>query len=902
VADLRISELPVLLPADAEATDDLAVADYSSSETRRLSLKGVVQRGIAFVDDGAIPGAKLTADSVTSTQLAANSVTAVELADNAVDTEAIAALAVTNAKLATGIDGTKLLADSVGSTQIAANAITAVELADGAVDTAAVVDTAITNVKLATGIDGAKLLDASVDNAKLAAGISGAKLTAGSVGTTQIAAGAITNTLLATDIDGGKLAADSITARELAANSVGASELADNAVDTAAIAALAVTNAKLAAGIDGAKLVSGSVTTVQIAADAITATELADGAVDTAAVAAGAITDAKLATGIDGAKLAAGSVPLSKLAAGIVDRGLDITNGAIGHTNALTAGSRNGISYDAQGHITGTAAIQAADLPTATTTAAGVVSISPTGGLSVSGVGAVSHSNTVVAGTRNGITYDANGHIKSTAALVAADLPLATAAAAGAASFPGPVLSIDGNGAVTHSTSGVIAGVHTKVTVNATGHVTAGGSLVAADIPSLDAGKLTSGTLDSALIGNRSITQEKLADYAVSFIQEAVPSQANTVHNGMLWLQESTGAVRMWNGNSWFPIGTGRLTAENLRYCGVFNAATGVITGVTQFGTAEGFKVNDAIPVASDAAAGAYFVCTTPGAGTAQAASTTFDAGDWILCNGAAAGWVRVDTLNGASGGGGGGGASNLDDLLDVVLTAPAADEVLALGGSGQWVNKSLPALLPSATTAVAGIVRLADASAITAGTAGRVVSADQLLAATFWSSDGSTITPKAAGSSLSIGTGRLLLGSATPIGDAHNPTTGVCKLQVIGSSGSLGTHRNDSTAFPNVFLFSKARGTAREALQVDDNIGAIEWHGANGTGFSLAGNIRCEVDGTPTASSVPARLVFASATSGNASPVDRLKITSTGVIQMLNGAYLEGYLKQDISTLPLLP
>jgi hypothetical protein len=51
VADLRISELPVLSQADTEATDDIAVADNSASETRRLTVKGLVQQGVSNLID-----------------------------------------------------------------------------------------------------------------------------------------------------------------------------------------------------------------------------------------------------------------------------------------------------------------------------------------------------------------------------------------------------------------------------------------------------------------------------------------------------------------------------------------------------------------------------------------------------------------------------------------------------------------------------------------------------------------------------------------------------------------------------------------------------------------------------------------------------------------------------------
>jgi hypothetical protein len=58
--------------------------------------------------------------------------------------------------------------------------------------------------------------------------------------------------------------------------------------------------------------------------------------------------------------------------------------------------------------------------------------------------------------------------------------------------------------------TGVTPGTYTKVTVNDKGAVTVGGTLVAADIPSLPASILTSGTLDPARIADTSIEPIKL--------------------------------------------------------------------------------------------------------------------------------------------------------------------------------------------------------------------------------------------------------------------------------------------------------------------------------------------------------------------------------------------------------
>jgi hypothetical protein len=213
--------------------------------------------------------------------------------------------------------------------------------------------------------------------------------------------------------------------------------------------------------------------------------------------------------------------------------------------------------------------------------------------------------------------------------------------------------------------------------------------LLAADVPQHDASLLVSGTLPAARIGNRSITAAMLADYSTALIQEAVPpAGVNTHPIGMIWLQESTGQVSVWNGNSWMKTGASTLFNRNLRYAGSYNPATGLITGVTQFGTAEGFKVNDPIPAADDKIAGVYFVASGAGASPSVAGGVTFDAGDWLLCHGTTGGWVRIDTLNGA--GGGGGTVSNLDDLLDVTLTAPTQGDFLQLGSSNQWVNASV--------------------------------------------------------------------------------------------------------------------------------------------------------------------------------------------------------------------
>ena len=119
-----------------------------------------------------------------------------------------------------------------------------------------------------------------------------------------------------------------------------------------------------------------------------------------------------------------------------MDRGLDKVGGAIGHTNSVTAGTTSGITFDAQGHITGTTALTGSDLPEATTTALGGVSVPTTSGLSVTAAGELGIANTVTPATTAGITYNADGLITGSVALSGTDLPVATSTSVGGISVP----------------------------------------------------------------------------------------------------------------------------------------------------------------------------------------------------------------------------------------------------------------------------------------------------------------------------------------------------------------------------------------------------------------------------------------------------------------------------------
>jgi hypothetical protein len=198
-------------------------------------------------------------------------------------------------------------------------------------------------------------------------------------------------------------------------------------------------------------------------------------------------------------------------------------------------------------------------------------------------------------------------------------------------------------------------------------------------------------------------------------------------------------------------------------------------------------------------AKGDVYIATT--AGTVSATWTgitgTIAAGDMVLWDGAK--WDRV----GAAGFG----------VTTVTGTAP-----VVVGGTA-----AAPAIsVSAATTAAAGITRLADAAAITAGTAGRVVDAAQLKAvsdADDWTRTGTTIAPRVAGDAVDIDfpLGTAALPGLTPVGD---PNTGIYSPgadQLAISTGGIG--RAHVAANGKVGIGVTAPTTAGGILQLSGGI-----------------------------------------------------------------------------------
>jgi len=636
----------------------------SNAITEGKIADGSVTNAKLTLTDGSIAGSKIASGGITATQLSTNSVTATELADNAVDTNAILNNAVVATKIASGvITSAHLAADSVTNTQIADNAVGTDQIADGAVTAAKlsgtlaatslandavttnkIEDDAVTSDKLATNaVDANALADSSVDaNAIINGVVTNAKLANSSIslGGLNLSLGSTDATPALNLVDATNYPTSSLTGtitNAQLAGSIAGTKLLNSTIDYAKL--------NLADGvIPGAKLTNASVTATQIAQDTITANELANNAVDSSAIASNAVISAKIAANaVTGAKIANTTISASKLDTTTLDRSLNVASGNLGINNAITAATRSGITYNAQGLITGTAALAAADLPVATTTAVGGVSVGS--GLTVSGAGALSITNSITGATVSGITYNAQGMITAATGLVAGDLPVATTSAKGAVQITsGGGLTVDGSGNLTTSTSGVSAGTFTKITVNNKGVATAGTTLVDTDIPDIPATKITSGTIDAARIGNGSIDGTKLSNASTAVFQSIAQQGYPTAQfNGQILFDTVSEDAFIWDGNAWQAITT--LTKGSLVFGGNYNANTSKMTACTTAGLAAGLAVGSNLPTPSATTDGLYVVVDTAGTPAAPAPVVSFSPPDYILgvTNSSGSSWNEID-------------------------------------------------------------------------------------------------------------------------------------------------------------------------------------------------------------------------------------------------------------------
>jgi hypothetical protein len=134
---------------------------------------------------------------------------------------------------------------------------------------------------------------------------------------------------------------------------------------------------------------------------------------------------------------------------------------------------------------------------------------------------------------------------------------------------------------------------------------------------------------------------------------------------------------------------------------------------------------------------------------------------------------------------------------------------------------------------------------------------------------------------------GRLLVGTSSARTNFSNSTDDP-QLQIESSNGfGWASIRNSNSSGGAYVYIAKSRGTGNVVLQNNDVIGGLNFEGNDGSEFVTAAQVRAEIDGTPSANDMPGRLVFSTTADGASSPTERMRISSSGIVQSL-GVYNE--------------
>ncbi len=604
MSDQRITQLPALPAASAAATDVLPVADVSASQTKKITVKDLVDAGLDLVDASSIDLSKLDQSSTTkigATALATGAVTAAKLASDssiAVDT---------TAPSSDNFEGRGYYNSSTGALQVfsgGAYANVSATIPDDSVTTAKLADGAVTTAK-ASNLGTAALANDAVTYAKI-------------------------QNVSATDKLLGRSSSGSGDVEEINCTAAGRA-LLDDADDAAQRATLGLGTLATQSGTFSGTF-SGTSSGTNTGDQTITLTGDVTGSGTgsfAATIASGAVVEAKLGTGaVTTGKVADDAITAAKLAdqsAAVVAASTPSGSGAFIGQQWLN--TNTGIEYTWDG----TSWVRQASL--------GTISFSDSTPLSFSVAYPDNYSATITTtlDTQSAARVFAGPTTGSDAAptfraLVPSDLPDATGSTKGIIQ-PGTGLSVT-SGTLNHSNSAT-AGTYPKVTVDAQGHVTAGTTLADTDIPALPASKITSGTFNTALIADDAVTGQKLANYSTAKFGEALPT-ADFI--GQIFFNPLDEAFFLWDGNVWQPLG---ISAGSVIFAGTYDATLNQIATVTTEGSAIGLTVGNALPSASSSNNGYYVVVSVGGTGTAPAPTVALAPPDLLLSNGSS--WTVID-------------------------------------------------------------------------------------------------------------------------------------------------------------------------------------------------------------------------------------------------------------------
>jgi hypothetical protein len=654
LADQRITQLTALPKAGVAATDVLPIADISASQTKKVTAKDLVDAGLDLIDVSSIDIDKLDQASTTklgTTALADDAVTAAKLADDS-------SIAVqTTAPASDNFEGRGYFDSSSGNLQVFDGSaysqvvMPTAGIGDLQVTTGKLADGAVTTAKV-TALGTAAYADSSVTTAKIADdGVTAAKIADGAVTADQLGSGAVTTAKLgsaavtydkiqnvsATDRLLGRSTAGAGSVEEITCTSAGRALLddADAATQraTLGLGTIATGNGTWTDGGSFSGTSSGTNTgdqTITLTGD-VTGTGTGSFAT---AITASAVTEAAIATdAVSTGKILANAVTAEKLdddSAAVVAAASPSGTGAF--IGQQWFNTNNGQEFT----WTGSAWVQQAGIGTIN-----IVDSTPIA-IAVAYPDAYSATLTATLDTQAAATVFAGPETGADTAptfraIVPGDLPDATASTKGIIQ-PGTGLAIDA-GTLNHANT-VTGATVSSITFDNQGHITAAIPLVAADIPELDASKITTGEFPTARLADASITGLKIADSANVQFGETLPVAE---HIGQFFFNPLEGSVFLWDGNVWQPVG---VTTGAIILAGTYDATLNQIVSTTLEGAAIGLTAGSPLPSSTDANANYYVVVSVGGTGTAPAPTNILAPPDLILSTGSA--WVELDVSGGA--------------------------------------------------------------------------------------------------------------------------------------------------------------------------------------------------------------------------------------------------------------
>ena len=141
--------------------------------------------------------------------------------------------------------------------------------------------------------------------------------------------------------------------------------------------------------------------------------------------------------------------------------------------------------------------------------------------------------------------------------------------------------------------------------------------------------------------------------------------------------------------------------------------------------------------------------------------------------------------------------------------------------------------------------------------------------------------------------TGDVVKGHTTPL---LNSTGNSYSLSVLGTTSAtsgigLGAFVASGSAINAAFDFERS-GTGTiggHAINPTNSfLGTIRFNGSDGTDYQTSATIQGALDGTPAVGSMPGRILFSTAPSGTVTPVERVRIDSTGQTKFSYNAVVE--------------